>query len=85
MIVIRILAFGVVVTGALFLPFWYFVPLACVYAFVFSPYELLILGVLIDAEFGDPSLGMSYRYTLAITCIVLASFFLKPYIRFYRN
>ena len=80
--IIRVLLFMGVVGGALFLPFWYFVPLASLYAFFFSPYELLIVAVLVDAGFGDEKTLMGYYYTLAVSFILILTTFMKPYLRF---
>ena len=64
---------------ALYLPFWCFAVLSFVYTCVWLPYELLILAVLIDAQFGS-----AYAYTLAISIFILASIYTKPFLRFYK-
>jgi hypothetical protein len=84
MIPIRITCFLGVVLGGLFLPLWLFVILICAYAFLFTPYELIPLAVLIDAEFGDAAQGVWYVYTLATVLVLVCSVYIKPYLRFYR-
>lgn len=83
MIYVRTLSFIGVIIGAFFLPFWVFVILAFFYAFLFSGYELIPLTVIIDAQFGDPEVGIWYAYTLASSLILIASVLLKPHLRFY--
>jgi hypothetical protein len=68
---------------ALFLPFWIFACLAPLYAFIFAPYELLILGVCIDAQFADTARGVGYAYTGFIALITLAVMAARPLLRFY--
>jgi hypothetical protein len=80
---IRAISFIGVAIGALFLPLWSFVILAVLYAFVFSGYELIVLSVLIDAQFGDTGAGVWYAYTLSASLVLLVSVYLKPYLRFY--
>lgn len=82
MMLIRIFSFIAVAASALFFPLWAFSLAALVYAFAFSPYELLLIGVLIDAGFGSPG-GTSYGYTAvaAGACIIAA--YLRPYLSVY--
>ncbi len=80
---IRILSFAGMVGGALFLPFWYFIPFVFLYALFFTPYELLALAVLIDAEFGSGGLFSGYAYTMTVALVMMATITMKPYLRFY--
>ncbi len=80
----RVLLFFIVILTALFMPLWSFVGIAFVYALLYTPYELLILAVCIDAQFGDPYRGLWFLYTLSASGIVLITVRLKPQLRFYR-
>ncbi len=79
----RIMSFVGMVLVALFLPFWVFAPLAFLYALVWPPYELLVLAVCIDSQFGDSGMGVWYKYTLAISCTFILTTSIKPYLRVY--
>ena len=79
----RIFCFLGTVLIALFLPFWAFVLAALVYALVWNAYELLVLALFIDAEFGDRSQSIWYLYTLSVACILTFTLYSKPYLRFY--
>jgi hypothetical protein len=67
---------------ALFLPFWLFCMASIGYAFFFTPYELLVLAMGIDAFFGDTAHGSWFMYTLAISIIFLSTYYIKPYFIF---
>lgn len=73
---------GVVLT-TLFLPLPLFIVGALVYAFLFSPYEVLALAILVDAQFGDTETPMWYAYTLVASLALLISVYAKPFLRFY--
>ena len=81
---IRIWCSFLMVLIALFLPFWCFALFAFVYTCFWLPYELLILTVLIDAQFGSPQLDISYAYTLTLSIFLLTSMYIKPFLRFYK-
>lgn len=68
---IRICACILVFVAALLAPLWCFAIVALLYAFFFSPYEPLIIAMLIDAQFGDPSRGIALWYTI-VACISIA-------------
>lgn len=80
----RTICFIGIVLTALSLPLPFFVVLSFVYAFVFSPYELLPIAVLVDAQFGDTERGLWYAYTLTATVALLISTYARPYLRFYQ-
>jgi hypothetical protein len=80
----RIFLFIVIILIALFLPLWAFVIAASIYALLYTPYELLVLAVCIDAQFGDPSRGLWFLYTLCVAGVLLGSVFIKPQLRFYK-
>jgi len=72
------------ICGGLFLPFWYFVPCICIYVLLFrAPYELLVLAVCIDAEFGHGNALSAYWYTISVSLAIVIVQYLKPYLRFY--
>ena len=80
---LRVLSFCVVVIVGYLLPFWAFAAAACVYAVLFGPYELLILAVIIDAQFGEFSRGAWYSYTLLCSVVLVVVTCARPYLRFY--
>jgi hypothetical protein len=83
MIPLRIISFIGVALCALFLPVWVFVCVAPLYAFVFSPYELLVLSVCIDAQFGEVGRGVWYLYTAITAVVTLLAMSMRPFLRFY--
>lgn len=83
MILIRIICFIGVAIMALMLPLWMFVCGAFAYAFAFSPYELLVLSMCIDAQFGDVGRGVWYMYTGAVAVVTILTLSVRPYLRFY--
>ncbi len=79
---IRCIAFLGVVCLALFTPVWAFVVGAIIYVFVYTPaFEVCLLGVCIDALFGERIYQYWYIYTLLCILIVIGMTFLKPYVR----
>ncbi len=80
---LRIISFIGITLVALFLPLWVFVCFALLYAFVFAPYELLILAVCIDAQFGDTARGVWFVYTGIAALVTLAVMAARPLLRFY--
>ena len=83
MIPFRTLSFIGMTLCALFLPVWAFILLAPLYAFVFSPYELLVLGVCIDAQFGEVGRGVWCLYTVITAGVTIFSMSVRPFLRFY--
>jgi hypothetical protein len=84
MLTIRIVSYIGMIGIGLFLPFWFFILSVFLYALFFTPYELLVLSVLIDAQFGNSTLFSGYAYTMVVGIAFLTTSTLKPYIRFYR-
>lgn len=78
---LRIASFIGVLLSALFLPWWFFICAVVVYGFVYQPNELILIGVCIDAQFGEVGTGQGYLYTLttAVSAIILVT--LKPQLR----
>lgn len=79
----RIISFICVLLAALFFPVWVFACLAPLYAFVFAPYEILVLGVCIDAQFGDTARGVWFIYTGIAALAMLSVMAVRPLLRFY--
>lgn len=73
-----------VVLAMLFLPFWVSVCFMLLYAYVYSAYELLLIAVLIDAQFGSAENGLWYLYTLSASFILILTVYTKPHLRFYQ-
>lgn len=68
---------------ALFFPFWCFVLLAICYAVMWTPYELLIIAVCIDVQFGNASFLHGYLFTTLASVLLVLSVYTKPLFRFY--
>lgn len=82
--IIRLSSFIVVVLIGLYFPIWFFAPIALVYALVFQPTELLLIGVYIDATFGNPEVGVWYWYTLMSIGFLILARGVKPYLSAYK-
>jgi hypothetical protein len=81
---IRIVSFITLFLTALFFPLWVFVPLAVLYTCMFGAYEIIIIGIYIDAQFGNPDIHeMWFLYTALTLSIVGVSLLVKPFLRFY--
>ncbi len=81
--IIRVSTFFAVLLTGIFLPIWVFICGALLYAFFYTPYELLIIGVYIDAQFGDVGSGVWYLYTAISAFLLILSIVSKPYLRYY--
>lgn len=81
----RLFFFVVLIFSAYLLPIWLFLLLCFAYAVLFQAYELLILGLLVDAQFGIGVFPYSALYTLSIGTIIFVAEIIKPYLLFYRE
>ena len=79
--IIRIISFLFVLVSALFLPSWFFVLATLIYGFVYQPYELLLIAIMIDVQFGDVGNTLNYYYSGVVILISLILLFLKPQLR----
>ncbi len=68
----------------LFLPYALSLAAVCVYAFAFRAYELIIIGMFIDAGFGAAA-PFPYLYTVSYGVIMFCAEFLKPWFSFYNT
>jgi hypothetical protein len=66
-------------------PFWFFIVCGALYVILWQGYELMVLGVLIDAQFAEPSIPLMYLYTLSSTALMLFALAIKPHLRFYHD
>jgi len=80
----RIFCFLGIILTALFLPFWIFVCMSIIYALTWNAYELLIIGLFIDAQFGDVSRQLWYLYSISSAGILALTIYIKPHLRFYQ-
>ena len=83
----RFLFFSVLVVCALAFPWWIAAIGACYYAFRYTAYELIILGMMIDVQFGGMGggfLGTTHAFTFMSTLIVVIAESVKPQLVFYR-
>ena len=71
-----------VVIASVVLPWWLALPLFAYYAFVFRAYELIVLGILLDAYFGY-MLPWHVFYTVAALALYMGMEFLKPRVAWY--
>ena len=74
---------GVALIGLLF-PFWAFCIAAACYIVWKPGYELLVLGVCIDAQFGISLFGVPYLYTTVIAALLLVLNLIKPHLSIYK-
>lgn len=81
----RIIIFIGLLVLSLFVPFWIFLPFVFLYALWQSAYELIILGMFIDAQFGLSAVSFGYLYTFTLGTIVLVAEFIKPHMSFYNE
>ena len=75
------ISFIIVVCVSVVLPWWLVLPIWVFYGFRFGGYELIALGVLLDAYFGyGASWNVFYVLAAVVICIVVAV--VKPRMRF---
>lgn len=79
----RILYALILLAIALFAPFWAF----CIVSFLYilnirSPYEVVGIGLLIDAMFGEPAQGIWYQYTMYTGIVFVLVSYIRPFFRF---
>lgn len=79
--ILRGISYILVLLTALFLPLWAFLFVIVVYGFIYTPYELILIGVLIDAQFGGAGAHQEYLYTLATVVSAIILVVLKPQLR----
>ena len=81
--IVRILFFTALLLIGLMLP-WYFVLFGMLaYVFVYRGYEVLFVGVLLDAQFGISSFSLVYT-SISAGMLVVAEF-VKPHIVLYER
>lgn len=81
----RIFIFCILILIALLSPFWFFAFLALLYALWQRGFELIALGMCIDAQFGTAGVAFPYLYTVSMGAIVLILELLKPHLAFYES
>jgi len=75
----------VLLIGSFVAPLWLVLPAAIVCMFVFENfYEIIVLGIIIDALYGLPSRFFPFPiiYTISISVLFVARIFLKKHLRF---
>ncbi len=78
------IAFVVVALLGFTLPLSLFL-LVCIAYMLWRPgYELIVLGVCIDAQFGQGIGAFAYEYTLSIAFLVLVLGLVKPHLALYQ-
>lgn len=81
---IRLIALAFVVVVGFTGPVWLFLVGAAAYGFWFSGYELVILGMLVDAFFGDPENILPLYTGLAVLWLILVEL-VKPQLLLYNQ
>lgn len=74
---------GMLVAGVV-LPWWLVLPLGVWYACMFRAYELIVLGVALDAYFGS-ALPWHVLYTATAGVVCAGAEFLKPRMAWYET
>jgi len=81
---LRIITLVVLILLGYFTPIWLFAIGSAFYALYWkSGAEPLIIAVLIDVQFGSTAFPWGYLYTLSVGVLVIATFFIRPYMRTY--
>lgn len=80
---IRIIVFCVLIVLVLWVSFPLAVVLMMLYALLWPGYELLLLGGMIDAQFGYSGATILPSYLLAALGTVLLALWLRPLVTFY--
>jgi hypothetical protein len=81
----RIITFCILIGIALLAPLWLFLVCAALYALTVRGYELIVLGMFIDAQFGVASTSFPYLYTVSTGAIILVLELAKPHLTFYES
>lgn len=83
----RALSFTALFILSFALPWWFVLILSVVYAFRYCAYELIVLGVLLDAVYGGAlsSHIVPVVYTLTMTVIIFVVEILKPHLSLYKE
>jgi hypothetical protein len=77
----RIVFFIILFILALTVPFvWFLIPLAA-YLLLWTGYELLLIGVVVDSVFGGGQLSYLYTVSIGIGVIIFES--IRPYMSWY--
>ncbi len=73
---------GLCVVGFVFSP-WVLLPIALLYAFRYTAYELVFLGMMLDVSFGVATFGLPFPfiYTVLALFLVCTMERMKPYLR----
>lgn len=81
----RLIFFVGVSLASITLPWWAVLPLWAVYALAYTGYELVVLGILLDAYFGYSAGGLHIFYTAAAAGICILATLIKPRIAWYHD
>lgn len=81
----RILAFIIVFAVALMMPWWFFLLVAAAYVLRWQGLELLVIAVLVDAQFGTSGVLYGALYTTTVATLVLLGTLIKPHLRAYQD
>lgn len=77
--------FSLVVFALTFvLPWWLVIPLWILFVLAYDGYELIVLGVCMDAYVGTNG-TWSLFYTLAAALVIIGGLLIKPRLAFYRD
>lgn len=77
----RVFVFAIFILSALTAPYWMTLCLGVLYAFRYTAYELIVLGVFLDALLSATTILP--LYTIALAVIVFCVELVKPLLTFY--
>lgn len=80
--IMRLIFLAPLIIVSVVVPWWLALPLWAGYVFAFRGYELIVLGVLLDAYFGAGGLYQAL-YTLSAAALCLLAEMLRPRMAFY--
>ena len=81
---LRLGLFIVLIFITLALPTWFFILAALLYALLYTPYELIILGACLDAYFAPETVNIPY-YTIGLCFLTLGGVWLRSILRLTEN
>lgn len=68
---------------SLLTPFWFFISCAGVYACVYRPRDIFIMGICADILFGHGVSTFSFLYTVSTGILACGAILVRPYLSVY--
>lgn len=82
---IRSISFIILVLCSLLFPWWVYMVMIVPYVLLYRGWEVLLVGVGIDALFYDPVHHGWYFYTLLSSALLIIATMVKPYLMSYTH